>query len=161
MDLLLDQPVIALLVVLALGLLVGQLKVRGVMLGMLGIFLVGMPVGYLGFRPPPMVATLGAILLLYGVGLGAGPTFFRSFGTYGKPLRDLTLVTELGCRVLRVLEDDRLRPVPFEWRTQLGSHVLVLGPADALPTVTDYLGRPSEATAAGSWTWTISRPRSC
>jgi putative transport protein len=264
-DLILDQPVIALLVVLALGLLVGQIKIRGVMLGMVGIFLVGMPVGYLGFQPPPMVSTLGAIFLLYGVGLGAGPTFFRSFGTYGKPLllvlsamvaaaalatlvfvvlagipadlaagvfagamksssgfasaldqlpdrghviavgygltyplslflivlvvqvaptllrqdvaalnvqiaaghpsrpptasamvevlnpavagkplREITLVADLGCRVVRVLDGDRLRPVPFEWPAQQGSHVLVLGPADALPTIAGYLGRPSD-----------------
>ena len=263
--LLLDQPVVALLVVLALGLLVGQIKIRGVTLGMVGIFLIGMPVGYLGFQPPPTVATLGAILLLYGVGLGAGPTFFQSFATYGRslllvlvamvlaaavatlafvflagipadlaagvftgamksssgfasaldqlpgrahvvavgygvtyplsllaivlliqlapklmrqdlaalsaraagrhpsrpplasamvevlnpavadrPLAELTLITELGCRVLRVLDGDRLRPVSFDWPARLGSHVLVLGPADALPTVTGYLGKPSD-----------------
>jgi len=61
-----------------------------------------------------------------------------------RPLAELTLIAELGCRVLRVLDGDRLRPVSFDWPVRLGSHVLVLGPADALPTVTGYLGKPSD-----------------
>jgi putative transport protein len=35
---------------------------------------------------PDVVSTLGVIFLLYGVGLGAGPTFFRAFAAYGKPM---------------------------------------------------------------------------
>ncbi len=84
--LLLENQMIALFVVLSLGLLLGRIKVCGVGLGMAAIFLVGMPLGYFGFTAPEEVATLGVIFLLYGVGLGAGPTFFRAFGTYGKPL---------------------------------------------------------------------------
>jgi putative transport protein len=84
--LLLENQIVCLFVVLSLGLLLGQIKVRGIGLGMAAIFAVGMPLGYLGFTAPDEVSTLGVIFLLYGVGLGAGPTFFRAFGIYGKPL---------------------------------------------------------------------------
>jgi putative transport protein len=93
--LLLDNQMIALFVVLSLGLLAGQLKIKGVALGMAGIFFVGMPFGYFGVTTPEAVSTLGVIFLLYGVGLGAGPTFFRAFGAYGK-----SMLLVLGIMVL-------------------------------------------------------------
>jgi putative transport protein len=89
--LLLENQMIALFVVLSVGLLLGRIRLRGVGLGMSAIFLVGMPLGYLGFTAPDEVSTLGVIFLLYGVGLGAGPTFFRAFGMYGKPLLLISL----------------------------------------------------------------------
>jgi putative transport protein len=263
--LLLDNQLIALFIVLSLGLLIGQLKVKGVALGMAGIFVIGMPLGYLGVTTPDDISTLGVIFLLYGVGLGAGPTFFRAFGAYGKrmllvlgsmvlaaalttfafarlagiptplaagvftgsmksssgfasaldrlpgrtseiavgygvsypisllaivlcvqvvprllrkdvaalnkqleeqrPVRraisrtmvelanpavmgkalaELKFVRASNCRVVRVLEGERLVPAGQDLVCRPGLHVLVIGPADGLAAVTDYLGRPSD-----------------
>jgi putative transport protein len=262
--LLLDNQMIALFVVLSLGLLVGRLKIKGVALGMAGIFVIGMPLGYLGLTTPDEISTLGVIFLLYGVGLGAGPTFFRAFGAYGqrllvvlgvmvltaalatltfarlagvptalaagvfagsmksssgfasaidrlpgqtsqvavgygisypisllaiilfvqlvprlwrkdvsalnkqmdeqrpvrpkitqamvelanpailgKALRELNFVRASNCRVVRVLVGQRLVLAGPDLVCRPGLHVLVIGPADGLAAVTDYLGRPS------------------
>jgi putative transport protein len=224
-----------------------------------------MPLGYLGLTTPDEVSTLGVIFLLYGVGLGAGPTFFRAFGAYGqrllfvlsvmiltaglatiafarlasvptalaagvftgsmksssgfastidrltgqtrpiavgygvsypislliivlfvqltprlfrkdvralnqeleaqrparakinqamielanpaimgKALRDLPFLRASNCRVVRVLEGERLVPAGQDLVCQPGLVVLALGPKDGLAAVTDYLGRPSE-----------------
>jgi putative transport protein len=83
---LLQQPMIALFAVLSIGLLVGQVKVKGISLGMAGVFIAGLPLGYLGYAAPREITALGIVFLLYGVGLGAGPAFFRAFGSYGKSL---------------------------------------------------------------------------
>lgn len=93
--LLLDNQIVTLFAVLSLGLLLGQIKVKGVALGMAGIFVVGMGFGYLGFTAPDQISTLGVIFLLYGVGLGAGPTFFQAFRQYGK-----RLVLAVGAMIL-------------------------------------------------------------
>jgi putative transport protein len=111
--LLLDNQIIALFVVLSLGLLVGQFKIKGVALGMAGIFFVGMPLGYLGVTTPEEISTLGVIFLLYGVGLGAGPTFFRAFGAYGKPML-LVLGAMVLTALLTTLVFARLAKVPTD-----------------------------------------------
>src|SRR5262249_20171305 len=50
--LLLDNQMVTLFVTLSLGSLLGMIKVRGISLGMAGIFFVGMPLGYLGCTAP-------------------------------------------------------------------------------------------------------------
>lgn len=69
---------------IALGLLIGRITFKGVSLGMAGIFVAGIAMGMMGYRTGAGLEQLGVVFLLYGIGLGAGPTFFRALGQYGR-----------------------------------------------------------------------------
>lgn len=82
----LADPVVALLLVVTTGLLLGRLQVRGLSLGASGVIFAALAAGHLGARLPPEVGTLGLVLFVYAVGLNAGPSFFRAFLRQGKEL---------------------------------------------------------------------------
>jgi putative transport protein len=61
----------------------------------------------------------------------------------GKTLADLKFVPASNCGVVRVLEGERLVPAAPELLCRPDTHVVVIGTADGLAAVTDYLGQPS------------------
>ncbi|NLI00217.1 MAG: hypothetical protein GX446_12095 [Chthonomonadales bacterium] len=89
----LSQPFVTLFVVIALGLWLGSLQIRGVSLGSAGVLFAGLVVGHmrqsvpedvLSARPavlslPPTLTELGLLLFVYAVGLHAGPRFVPMF----------------------------------------------------------------------------------
>jgi putative transport protein len=79
-DLLIDEPLLLLAVVLALGGLLGSLRVRGVSLGAAGALVVGLVVSGLDDRLTidPLVGTLGLSLFTFAVGLASGPSLVSS-----------------------------------------------------------------------------------
>jgi putative transport protein len=80
-DLLVDEPLLLLGVVLALGGFVGVVQVRGVSLGPAGALLVGFVVSGIDDRLTidPLVGTLGLSLFTFAVGLSSGPALVSSF----------------------------------------------------------------------------------
>ena len=87
----LSDPVLVLFGVIALGHLLGRLKVAGLSLGSSGVIFVALAAGYLGGQIPD-VGNLGLVLFVYCVGITAGPTFFRELGSKGAKLAQLALV---------------------------------------------------------------------
>lgn len=86
-DLLVRSPPLLLFSVIGLGILVGQVRVRGFRLGVAGVLFTGLAAG--AWRAGPDAATLeishhvttiGLILFVYGVGISSGPGFFRALG---------------------------------------------------------------------------------
>jgi putative transport protein len=93
-----NEP-LRLFVVIGLGYLLGQLKVRGVGLGVAGVLFVGLVVGAIGRTTPSgapayalndIVAVLGLVIFLYTLGLQAGPGFFSAFRAEGLRLAGVT-----------------------------------------------------------------------
>jgi uncharacterized transporter YbjL len=84
---LLGNPLLALFVVVAVGLLIGRVELWGLSLGGSGVLFAGMVLGYMGYGIPAGVGTLGLVLFVYCVGISAGPRFFRAFVREGKALR--------------------------------------------------------------------------
>lgn len=88
-DLLVKSEPLLLFVVIGIGFLVGQIRVRGFGLGVAGVLFVGLFFG--GWRPegaPPLaiaqeVREVGLILFVYAVGLTSGPGFFDSLKARG------------------------------------------------------------------------------
>ena len=91
-DLLVEQPLLLLFIVMALGYALGEIKIKGTGLGVAAVLFVGLAFGALDERLtlPPLVVTLGLVLFVYSVGLASGPGFFASFSRNG--LRDNLLV---------------------------------------------------------------------
>ncbi|MEX0325581.1 MAG: aspartate:alanine exchanger family transporter [Puniceicoccaceae bacterium] len=92
-QLLADQPLIALFAIIATGLLLGNITIKGVSLGSSGVLFSALLAGHLGYTIPDQTGTLGLVLFVYCVGIGAGGRFFAALAREGATLAKLALVT--------------------------------------------------------------------
>lgn len=91
-QLLLNQPLIALFGIVASGLLLGSINVKGINLGSSGVLFTALLAGHLGYSIPGGVGTLGLVLFVYCVGIGAGGRFFASLAREGATLAKLAVI---------------------------------------------------------------------
>ena len=93
--LLINNPLLLLFLVAAIGFAVGRLRVAGFSFGVAAVLFVGLAFGAISpeLRLPEVVYLLGLVLFVYTVGLASGPAFFRSLRRRG--LRDNALVLGL------------------------------------------------------------------
>lgn len=70
-------------IVIAVGVLLGKIKIGGISLGVTFVLFAGIVMGHLGQTAPPNVLTFvqdfGLILFVFMIGLQVGPGFFESF----------------------------------------------------------------------------------
>jgi putative transport protein len=94
-DFLIDNPLLLLFLVVAIGYPLGRLKVRGSNLGVATVLFAGLAVGAIDrdLRLPEILYELGLVLFVYTVGLANGRTFFASFRRQG--VRNTLLVTAI------------------------------------------------------------------
>ncbi|MCC7359542.1 MAG: hypothetical protein IT317_08705 [Anaerolineales bacterium] len=90
--LLVDNPLLLLFAVAALGYLLGRVKIAGSSLGVAAVLFVGLAFGALDpdLRLPELLYQLGLVLFVYTVGLSSGPSFFAALRRKG--LRDNALI---------------------------------------------------------------------
>lgn len=90
--LLIDNPLLLLFTVAAIGYPLGRLKFRGSSLGVAAVLFVGLAIGSLhpDLKLPEIVYLLGLVLFVYTIGLSSGRGFFASFKRKG--VRDNVLV---------------------------------------------------------------------
>jgi putative transport protein len=103
----LHEPLVLCFLIIAVGMGIGSVRVAGLSLGTSGVLFAGLFFGHFGQREgwamPEFAGTLGMVLFVYAVGLGAGPTFFRTFRDQGKQLAFLGIVTVVCGGVTTVL----------------------------------------------------------
>jgi putative transport protein len=89
---LINNPLLLLFLVSAIGYVLGRIQIGGVSLGVAAVLFVGLAFG--AFDPnlklPETVYQLGLVLFVYTIGLSSGPSFFASLQRKG--LRDNLLV---------------------------------------------------------------------
>ena len=108
-QLLIDNPLLLLFVVAAIGYPLGRIKIAGSSLGVAAVLFVGIAIGALDpkLKLPDIFYSFGLALFVYTVGLSYGPMFFESFKRKG--LRDnlvigaILLGSALLTAVLRTL----------------------------------------------------------
>lgn len=90
-----DQPLLLLFAVLAVGFAVGRLRVAGVGLGVAAVLFAGLAAGAIDPRLqlPEIVQRFGLVLFVYTVGVASGPGFFASFRRRG--LRDAAFASAI------------------------------------------------------------------
>lgn len=85
-----ESTLLILALVIALGLAVGHVSVRGIRLGVAAILFVGLAFGHFGLTPNPAVLSFtrefGLVLFVFAVGLSVGPGFFNALRRRGLPL---------------------------------------------------------------------------
>ena len=91
-DLLLQNSLLLLFVVAALGYFIGRIKIRGFSLGVSAVLFVGLFFGALNpeMKLPEIIYLLGLVLFVYTIGLSSSRGFFAAFKRKG--LRDNALV---------------------------------------------------------------------
>ena len=70
-------------VVIAVGILLGKIKIGGISLGVTFVLFAGIVAGHIGFTAPvnilSFIQDFGLILFVFCIGLQVGPGFFESF----------------------------------------------------------------------------------
>ncbi len=147
-----DQLVLCFLII-AVGMGLGSLRIGGLSLGTSGVLFAALLFGHLGqqqgWSMPEFSGTLGMVLFVYAVGLGAGPTFFRTFRDQGKQLAILGVVTVAVAALLTCLMTWVLA-IPGDLATGIFSGAMTSTPALAagLQAAQDA-GRQSLAVSIG------------
>lgn len=93
------QTIIAILLTIGLGVLVGRIKIKKVSLGVSAVMFMGLFLGHLGYKVDEdishFIREFGLILFVYGIGIMVGPSFFSSFRHEGVKLNLLAISTVL------------------------------------------------------------------
>lgn len=83
---LLGNSYFALFMIIALGYMVGRIKIKGLSLDVSAVIFVALLFGHYGVVIPKDFQTLGLVLFIFTIGVQAGPGFFESFKKDGRQL---------------------------------------------------------------------------
>lgn len=94
-QLLLDNPLLLLFTIVAIGYPLGQIKIGQSRLGVAAVLFVGIGIGSLhpDLKLPEVIYLFGLLIFIYTIGLSSGPGFFASFRRKG--LRDNLFVVSM------------------------------------------------------------------
>lgn len=106
----LTDSLFVLFAILAIGIALGNVSIKGISLGSSGVLFVALLAGHYHLQVPEGVTTIGTALFVYCVGLGVGNRFFGSLRSQGGRLLLLSAVivctgwciTLLACRLLGI-----------------------------------------------------------
>lgn len=93
----------ALFLIICLGFIIGNIKIKGISLDISAIIFVALFFGHLGVTLPDIIGTIGLILFIYTIGIQAGAGFFDSFKEHGRKLVVLSLVVVLFASALALI----------------------------------------------------------
>ena len=101
------QATLILSLICAVGLALGQLKVKGISLGVTFVFFAGIAAGHFGLKVNPdmltMIQNFGLILFIYALGVQVGPGFFSSFKHGGVKLNLLAVLLMVVGTVMAIV----------------------------------------------------------
>lgn len=95
---LLQSSYFSLFLIIALGFILGRIKIKGLSLDVSAVIFVALLFGHYGVTIPKEIGNIGLVLFIFTIGIQAGPGFFDSFKSKGKILIILTaLITGSAC----------------------------------------------------------------
>lgn len=89
---LLKSSYFALFLIVALGFMLGRIKIKGVSLDVSAVIFIALLFGHYGVFIPKELGNFGLVLFIFTIGIQAGPGFFDSFRSKGKTLIIITLL---------------------------------------------------------------------
>ncbi len=112
---LLNSSYFALFLIVALGYILGRIKIRGLSLDVSAVIFIALLFGHYGVVIPKDLGNFGLVLFIFTIGIQAGPGFFGSFKSKGKSLIILTLLiivsaalTAIGAMYLYGIDTPRI-----------------------------------------------------
>lgn len=133
LNILFGNPLIALFAVIGVGLLIGNITIRGINLGSSGVLFVALLAGHLGYALPAAVGNIGLVLFVYCVGIGAGGRFFSVIAREGGGLAKLALLI-VAVGALTCWAAGQLLDIPVGLVTGIFAGALTSTPALAAAT---------------------------
>jgi len=101
------QAVVVVSLISAIGIVLGQIHIKGISLGVTFVFFAGILVGHLGITIDPQILDyiecFGLVLFVYSLGLQVGPGFFSSFRKGGITLNALSMAIVLIGTIMTIL----------------------------------------------------------
>jgi putative transport protein len=92
-DFITANPIFLLFIVLALGFIIGSIKIGSFQLGpVAGVLLSGLLFGHFGFKSLEEIETLGFVLFIFSVGYNAGPRFIQALKKDGRCYLAIALI---------------------------------------------------------------------
>ena len=82
----------ALFLIVALGFMLGRIKIKGLSLDVSAVIFIALLFGHFGVIIPKELGNFGLVLFIFTIGIQAGPGFFDSFRSKGKTLLIITLL---------------------------------------------------------------------
>jgi len=79
-------------IIIASGLILGNIKIKGISLDVSAVIFVALAFGHFGYKAPSIIQKIGLILFIYSVGIQAGPGFFKSLKSQGLQYMALAFV---------------------------------------------------------------------
>ncbi len=89
---LLQNAYFSVFLIIALGFMLGRVKIGGISLDVSAVIFIALLFGHLGVTIPAALGNFGLVLFIFTIGIQAGPGFFDSFRKNGKTLLLLALL---------------------------------------------------------------------
>ena len=89
---LLQSSYFSVFLIVALGFMLGRIKVMGLSLDVSAVIFIALAFGHWGVTIPKELGNFGLVLFIFTIGIQAGPGFFHSFRSKGKTLILITLL---------------------------------------------------------------------
>lgn len=99
----LSDSYFALFLIIAIGFILGRIKIRGISLDVSAVIFVALVFGHNGVFIPQDFQQLGLVLFIFTIGIQAGPGFFQSFKKNGRQLAVIAIVLVLSSGVIAFL----------------------------------------------------------
>ncbi len=100
---LLTNTYVAFFLIVALGIALGKVSIKGISLDISAVIFVALVFGHFGVKIPEIFQKLGLILFMFSVGIQAGPGFFESFKKTGKVLIGLAFMVIVSGALVTIL----------------------------------------------------------
>ena len=100
---LLKNEYLAFFAIVALGILLGKIKVKGISLDVSAIIFMALLFGHFDVVMPDIFQKIGLIFFIYSVGIQAGPGFFESFKKDGVKLISVAAIAVLSGAIIASL----------------------------------------------------------
>lgn len=99
----LQSDYFALFLIICIGFIIGNIKVKGISLDISAIIFVALIFGHWGVTLPDILGKIGLVLFIYTIGIQAGPGFFDSFKEQGRNLVLLAFVVVVSASLIALI----------------------------------------------------------
>lgn len=99
---LLNSSYFSLFLIVALGFMLGRIKIKGLSLDVSAVIFIALLFGHYGVIIPKELGNFGLVLFIFTIGIQAGPGFFDSFRSKGKTLIIITVLLILSASLTGV-----------------------------------------------------------
>ena len=97
---LLSNSYFVLFLIIAIGFVIGRIKIKGISLDVSAVIFVALVFGHFGYEIPKDFQYLGLVLFIFTIGIQAGPSFFESFKQNGRQLAALASILIISAGVI-------------------------------------------------------------